>query len=61
MIIIKKEIEYALHANIACNKTLMINSITKDPICHGGAFYFKNGKIENKIAYDTEDILEVMI
>ncbi len=56
-----EEAEYAIQANIACKNTLMINSISKNPICHGGAFYFKDGKLKDKFAYDIEAILEVNI
>ena len=42
-------------------RVLMVNSLSVDPISHGGTFYFKNGAIQNKLAYDIEDILVVEI
>lgn len=56
-----EEMEYAFQAQLAANDTLMVNSISKDPDSHGGSFYFKNGHIKEKIAYDIEDILYVEI
>lgn len=53
------EVEYARQARLAARKTLMVNPITRDPVSHGGAFYFVDGKIVEKLAYDTEDILIV--
>lgn len=51
------EAEYAAQAALAARRTLMVNSISQDPVSHGGAFYFVDGKIEKKLDYDTEDIL----
>ncbi len=53
------EQEYADQALLACPKALMINSITDDPVSHGNAFYFHNGKIEQKLSYDREAVLIV--
>ena len=53
------EQEYADQALVACPKALMINSITDVPVSHGNAFYFHNGKIEQKLGYDREAILVV--
>lgn len=55
------EMEYAEQARIASNKTLMINSISQNPKSFGGAFYFVDGKIEKKLAYDAEDVLIVEV
>lgn len=55
------ETEYAEQALLASRKTLMVNSISRDPLAHGGAFYFLDGRIQKKLAYDTEDILVVEI
>ena len=58
------EQEYAQQALLACPKTVLINSITRQPIApvsHGNAFYFHNGKVEQKQAYDTEGVLIVEI
>ena len=53
------EQEYADQALLACPNALMINSITDDPVSHGNAFYFLNGRIEKKFCYDTEGVLIV--
>ena len=55
------EQEYADQALVACPKALMINSITDDPVSHGNAFYFHNGKIEQKLGYDREAVLIVNV
>ncbi len=55
------EQEYADQALLACPKTVLINSITDDPVNHGNAFYFHNGKVEQKLEYDKEGILVVEI
>lgn len=55
------ETEYAEQASLAANRTLMINSISKKPKSCGGAFVFVNGKTQNKLPYDMEDILIVEI
>ena len=55
------EIKYAEQAQLAARKVLMINSISQEPKSYGGAFYFKDGRIEKKLPYDTEDILIVNI
>ena len=53
----RREIEYAQQARLAARRTLMVNSLSQNPVSHGGAFYFVDGKIEKKLAYDVEDIL----
>ena len=55
------EQEYANQALLACSKTLMVNSITDDPVSHGNAFYFLNGQIEKSFHYDIEGILVVEV
>ena len=55
------EQEYAEQAVLACNNTLMINSLSDEPKSYGGAFYFKDGKIHNKTTYDQEEILIIKI
>ncbi len=57
----KEEIEYAKQASIACNNTLMINSLSKNPDCYGGCFYFKDGELEQKLDYNIEGILIIKI
>lgn len=51
------EQEYAQQANLCSKKCLMINSLSDEPISYGGAFYFNNGSIMDKIKYGIEDIL----
>ncbi len=55
----EQELEYAKQAALACEKTLMVNSITQTPPCHGNAFFFQDGQIISKLAYNTEGILFV--
>lgn len=55
----RREMEYAAQARTAARRTVMVNSISHDPVSHGGAFYFVDGKMEKKLAYDTEGILMV--
>lgn len=58
---IDEEMEYAKQAQLACNHTLMINSLSESPDCHGGCFYFSNGRICQKLDFDTEGVLLVKI
>ena len=54
--------EYAKQSKLASDNVLLVNSITKEePISVGGAYYFKNGKIEKSLELDKEDILIVEI
>jgi len=55
------ETEYAEQALLAARKTLLVNSISRDPVSHGGAFCFLDGRVEQKLPYDVEDILVVEI
>jgi len=57
----KYEGEYAEQAYLAANQTLMINSISENSKSYGGAFYFVDGKLEKKLAYDTESILIIEV
>lgn len=55
-----EQYDYAKQSKLASNNVLLVNSITKDePISVGGAYYFKNGKIEKSLELDKEDILIV--
>lgn len=57
-----EQYDYAKQSKLASDNVLLVNSITKDePISAGGAYYFKNGKIENSLELDKEDILFVEI
>lgn len=53
------EAEYAQQARLAARRALLVNSISREPKSHGGAFYFVDGKVEQKLAYDREGILAV--
>lgn len=53
------EAEYAEQARLAARRTLMVNSISREPASHGGAFYFVDGKTEKRLPFDVEDILIV--
>lgn len=54
--------DYAKQSKLASDNVLLVNSITKDePISVGGAYYFKNGKIEKSLELNKEDILIVEI
>ena len=55
------EMEYAAQAQLAAKQTLLVNSISDDPKAHGGAFYFVDGEIERRVAYDQEEILIVEV
>lgn len=54
---VQRETEYGAQARLAARQTLMVNSIAGEPVSHGGAFYFVDGKIEKRLPYDTEGIL----
>ena len=49
--------EYAEQAALASKDTLLVNPIDNDPVCHGGAFRFQNGKVTDSIPFDSEQIL----
>lgn len=52
------ENEYAEQALLASERTLMVNSISRetDPESVGGAFYFKDGKVSEKFGYEKEGV-----
>lgn len=52
---------YAEQALLASKNVLMVNPIDFHPINHGGAFYFKNGQIAERIPFDQEAVLIVNI
>jgi len=56
----EEEKEYAYQANLVAPKTVMINSLSKDPDSVGGAYYFEKGRIKEKII-NKEDILLINI
>lgn len=54
-------LEYADQAHLMCPKTVMVNSISKDPLSLGGAFYFQDGKILEKLPLLEENLLIIDI
>lgn len=55
----QNEADYAQQALLAARRTVMVNSITRDPPSHGNAFYFENGRVKSALGYDREGILLV--
>ncbi len=55
------EQEYAQQAALAASKTLLVNSISRDPDALGGAFCFENGCITDRLPYGTENILYIEV
>lgn len=57
-----EQYDYERQSKLASDNVLLVNSITKDEsISVGGAYYFKNGKIEKSLELDKEDVLIVEI
>ncbi len=52
---------YAKQASLVAKHTLMINPIDYEPRNHGGAFYFCDGTIIDRLPFDQEGILIVNI
>ncbi len=53
--------EYAAQADFAAGNVLMVNSLSSDPVSHGGSFHFRDGQTAAKIPFDHEGILIVDI
>ena len=51
--------EYAAQAALAARDALMVNPIDRDPVSHGGAFRFREGRVAERIPFDREQILIV--
>ena len=51
--------EYAAQAALAAKDVLMVNPIDEEPVNHGGAFRFQNGRTEERLPFDREGILIV--
>ncbi len=51
--------DYAKQAVKAVKRCLLVNSISEDPIAHGGAFCFENGKVVSSQPFDEEACLIV--
>jgi len=56
-----EEKEYASQATLISDNVLMVNSLSEEPVSHGGTFFFKEGKIISRLAYDKENILMIEI
>lgn len=55
-----KEIDaYAKQASSVAKHILMVNPIDYEPRNHGGAFYFRDGKVIDRLPFDQEGILVV--
>ena len=50
---------YAGQASLVAEHVLMVNPIDYEPQSHGGSFYFRNGKIIDRLPFDREGILVV--
>lgn len=57
----KEALEYAKQAKQSANKSVLINALSNNPKSSGGAFYFKEGKIEKELGLNKEGILVVEI
>lgn len=58
----RQEIDaYAKQASSVAKHVLMINPIDYEPANHGGAFYFCDGKVIDRLPFDQEGILIVDI
>lgn len=56
---VTEEIEYAEFTKTICDKVLLINSISENPDCLGGAWLIDKGKIESKSPLKKENVLVV--
>ena len=52
---------YARQASLAAEQVLMVNPLDHEPQNHGGSFYFRDGKIVDRLPFDQEGILVVEI
>jgi len=52
-----EEKEYAEQTGKAARRVLMVNSLSDDPVSHGGAFDFVSGAIAARVPYDEESLL----
>lgn len=51
------ETDYARQARMAAGEVLMVNSLSAEPLSHGGAFHFRGGTVVEKLPFDREGIL----
>ena len=55
----EQEHEYAKQASKISSRVLMVNSLSDEPVSHGGTFDIKDGRIIGKLPYDREEVLIV--
>ena len=53
----KELYEYIKHSSTIANEIIFINSLSKNPDSFGGAYYFKNGKIEKELPLGNDGLL----
>ena len=53
--------EYAKQAAMVCRKALLVNPLSRDPLSRGGAFFFRDGKVEQSLALAEERVLVVEV
>ena len=53
------EQEYAEQAMLAADRALLVNPISREPESIGGAFFFENGRIAERLEYKEEELLFV--
>jgi len=56
-----EEVDYLERAATISDHTLLVNSVSSNPVSHGGGFYFEKGKIAERFPYDCEGILIVEV
>ena len=56
-----EENEYLEQAAKISKNVLMINSLSEDPVSHGGAFHFKEGSLVKRLPYDEEGVLLIEV
>ena len=49
--------EYAVQAASVSDNVFMINPICRNPVNHGGSFFFQKGHVTARIPFDEEGIL----
>ena len=55
----EEEQAYAQQASQIAETVLMVNSLSDEPVSHGGTFCFEKGEISRKLAFDEESVLMV--
>lgn len=57
----EEEREYAKQAALAAERVLLVNSISREPDSHGGAFDFFRGEVQQRACFDAQELLIVEI